>query len=260
MLTLTRIIKNHRYISSVIAFALFGILTGATVGVSRRAMRKGSQQPQRTPLNMVVNNKTQALQFVESEKVTMGSISSANVKLYNASNKPIKVVTLSAGRAGIVDDRMLSDETIAAGSTVTEAMPLVDESQFGSTGPVLTIHAVLFSDGTAEGEDQTVQVLKDEWAGVREQAKRVIKQLQDASNTADRGAALSKLQADATALGTTSKGSPSKHYDDGMKKAKDRLVRALNEITQQRQSNLAKTADAQLERLIKVYQSLAEAN
>lgn len=258
MRKLTTIIRAHRFVCLLLIVTLFGILSGAGFAISRRAKRHSSQRPTHASVVPIINNKTQTIQVVEAERVTYGNIPVLRVKVNNNANKDIKVLTIECGNAEIIDNRILGDVPITAGSSTTETIPLTDE-QSNAAVPTITIKAVLFSDGTGDGDDATVQSLSDEWAGARDQAKHVLNQLLDLSKTSDPDVALSKLRSDVAALPTTTAGARSHHYEQGLKTAKERVLAVLKEMDGLRQSNSGPYADRALDRLIKVYQSLANA-
>src|SRR5438132_10695592 len=172
MRKLTATISAHRFICLLVIVILFGILSGAGFAISRRAKRQSSQRPAHTTVFPIINNKTRAVQVVEVERVTSGNISFRAVRVNNIANKDIKVLTIECGNGEVIDNRILGDNPITAGSSTTEMVPLTDQES-NPDGPTITIKAVLFSDGTGDGDGATVQSLSDEWAGARDQAKHV---------------------------------------------------------------------------------------
>jgi hypothetical protein len=244
----------HKYFRLLIPVLLFGVLTGAVLGLSRRAKRR-PQGPQSLPVSLT--SKTPTVRVLDSHVVPIGSSSLLTVKLQNVSTKDIKAITLSAGNKWIVQSFVLSDDSLRPGSDTGVSLELT----FGSPGDndvtaqPYTIAAVLFADGTGDGDVRHVKMLCDNYAGMRAQAARVLQQLGRLSTNTIEDPALTDLENRARAL-PTSEESASQDYQDGLREARSWLLRQLDEIKDRKKSNLLDAADKKQEKVKRVFQSL----
>jgi hypothetical protein len=260
MVRITAAIRAHRYLALLAGFALFGIMSGAVFGLSRRT--RHHQQPNGSIATPTVTNRTNALKVIGVEQATIGSSLILQIKLQNISNKDIKAVTLSAGIGWVTDDRLFSEDVIAPGSTISEIVPLQSNVAEGvntspGTSKELAVAAVLFSDGSGDGDAFYVKALTNQYAGIRDQAKSVLKRLRQPPNRVSPERALYELENEASALPTRGTGPVSVDYDDGLKRARAWLLKELTEIKDRRRLNHLVEADRKQEKLKRVYLALA---
>lgn len=157
-------IRAHRYLTALFVVISLGILTGVAVGLARRAKTQSN-----TP---TVVSRTSAIEVTAVNPVTLGDKSLLSVKLQNVSGKDIKMLTISAGNTWTTRNYLLGDESFAAGSTIDELIALGQNAR----GEIV-VAAVLFSDGTGDGQPGHIHMLVEKRKGVRDQVKRILPKL-----------------------------------------------------------------------------------
>src|SRR5215813_3568470 len=170
MLKIARAIKSHRYLALILAVGLFGVLSGVVFGLSRRSRHGQSLSPAIT-----TKNRTSAVRILGADKLNLGGRYVLSLKLQNISGKDIKAITITVGEMSITQDLFLADESIAQGSITTRLIPLAEEQIQMNAGSdmAFTVSAVAFVDGTGDGDAPQVKRLSNEYAGIRDQAKRL---------------------------------------------------------------------------------------
>lgn len=165
------------------ACACVGIALGIGVWASARVVPTTVSQG----FEPIVVNKTNALQIVSTTKIQRDQDYVLKVTLKNVSAKNIVSYTYLAGQAGITNNFALSEKLFAPGETSDE---YVSYENLAATAPEREAHIVLtavwFAGGTGDGEPKFVKQLADEYAGLKEQAGRIVpllhKALQDSDN------------------------------------------------------------------------------
>jgi hypothetical protein len=149
-----------RQVVKVVLWAVIGIfwlsILGRQVGHSEAA---SPREPRRNAASLMITNLTQSLEVAASTpegdwdvRITLRNNSNKTVECFAYSDNPQRHVTT---RSGTVDFGLLP------GGTVEEVIGLRSELQRGEENPMLTILAVLFDDGSAEGSPRAVRVLLD---------------------------------------------------------------------------------------------------
>jgi len=247
-------VRGHRKLAVVAGFCLFLLLSGAILRLSSRA---GHQQ---TP---IVLTQTKAIRVIGTEQVTVGGTSILVVKLQNVSDKPIKAVTIRAGNTWVTKNLMIGEDSIVAGSVVTQQISasLDTGRAFNTSGETATgqptIAAVLFADGEGDGDPRYAKILTDQYRGVREFAKRAMPKLRMLSQAADKEKALDDLIAEESSQPVKGDVQFSQDYQDGMSNARTKLHMRLSEIKDQRRGNRFDEADKRLQKLERVFEGLA---
>ena len=255
---LVQTIKKHRLATIVFALVGLGVLSGM-LALSGMARRPQAVQP-------TVESKTSAVLVLGSEKTTVGSASILAVKLQNTSAKDIQAYTISngSGKSWVTSNYFLSEETFASGATLNYLIPLSgDDSQslqvFGNSTGRFFVTAVIFTDGTGDGDARFVGMLSDERAGTRDQANRILPHLRAFSSPgSERDRTLADLEAKIHSLPDKGNESTSSDYDIGLSNAKRELLKRASEIKEKMQSKRLDEAAIKQEKLIRVFQKLAE--
>ncbi|MBA2705068.1 MAG: hypothetical protein H0U60_14605 [Blastocatellia bacterium] len=137
-------------------------------------------------------NKTKALQIVSTTKIQRDQDYVLRVTLKNVSGKNIVSYTYLAGEAGITNSFGLSEKLFSPGETSDEYLPfenLAARAAFSGREADLVFEGVWFEGGTGDGEPKFVKQLGDEYAGLKEQARRIVpllrKALQGSYDTED---------------------------------------------------------------------------
>ena len=185
------------------ACACIGIALGIAVWASARVLVTDITTPQGFEPSIV--NKTKALQIISTRKIERDQNYVLRVTLKNVSAKNIVSYTYLAGQAGITNSFALSENLFAAGETSEEDVPyesLAVTALSGHEGD-LVFEGVLFEGGTGDGEPKFVKQMSDEYAGLREQAGRIVPLLrraqQDLGDT-DNDRTLSDLELEISQL------------------------------------------------------------
>jgi hypothetical protein len=203
------------------------------------------------------------VQVLASEKTILGNSSVLVIRLKNVSGKDIKALTISIDKTWVTRSFFLGEEAIAPNSIEDQRIPLsADATQdlnIGSArGREIAIAAVFFANGTGDGDPRYVQMLANQHAGIRDQAKRVLSKLRRLSDGPAQEQVLADLEAEALALPIKGNGLVSPDYEDGLENARRTLLTRLGEIKEQRRSNRLDEALAKQEKLRRVFESLAE--
>ncbi len=199
-----------------------------------------------------------------TEKTTVGTSPILAVRLQNTSAKDIEAYTISSGKSWVTRNYLLTEESFAAGTTVNHLIALSgDDSQslhaFGDSPDRFFITAVIFSDGTGDGEERFVRMLSDERAGTRDQVNRILPHLRGLSSAGfDQGRTLADFEAKIRSLPDKGNESASSAYEIGLSNAKTELLKRTQEMKEGIESNRPDEAAKKQEKLIRVFQKLAQ--
>jgi hypothetical protein len=217
----------------LILSACVGIVLGIGIWTSAGiVIRDGASQQ----LSPTVVNKTSALQIISTTKVLMGQAEVLRVTVKNASTKNIVSYTYLVGPNGITNSFAFSDKLFGPGETCDENIPLEKLQSTDSSGREgeVVFAAVWFDTGTGDGDPKYVRHLKDELAGIKEQATRILpllrKAQQDSEVQDDR--VLSELESKILQLPIEDEATQSLDYKSGRSNASRQMaarVRALRE-------------------------------
>jgi hypothetical protein len=250
-------LKKHRLATITFAVICLGVLSGI-LAWSGLARRQQAVEP-------TVVSKTSAVSILGVEKTTVGTSSILAVKLQNTSDKDIKAYTIGTETSWMTRNYLLREESFASGTTVIHLIPLSGEDSqslqtFGDSTTRIFITAVIFTDGTGDGEARFVRMLLDERAGTRDQANRILAYLRALSSPgSDRGRALSDFEAKVRSLPDKRNESPSSaDYDIGLANAKRELLKGTEDMKEKIQSNRPDEAAIKQEKITRIFQRLAE--
>lgn len=235
-------IRTHRYLTALFVVITLGVLTGITVGLARRAKTQSN-----TP---TVVSRTSAVQVTVVNPVTLANKSFLSVKLQNVSGKDIKLLTISVGKTWVTKNYLFGDESFAAGSTLDELIALGENAR----GEIV-VAAVLFSDGTGDGQPDHLRLLVEKRKGVRDQVKRILPKLRVLSSGSQSERTLTDLESEAGKLPT--KANASADYHEGLELARTVLLQRIKEIKEQRLLNKLDDVKTKEEKLISLFESLA---
>lgn len=240
MVKLVSAVRAHRYITALFVVIALGIVTGVTVGLTRRT-KSQSNIP-------TVVSRTSAVQVVGINPMTIGTASVISVKLHNVSGKDIKMLTVSVGKTWSTRNYFLGEESFAAGSTVEDLISLGENAR-----GELVIAAVMFSDGTTDGEPRHARLLVDKRAGIRDQVKRVLPKLRGLSNASQQAFA----DVESEILNLPTKANVSADHNEGLEITRTALLKRMKDIKEQRLANKLADAKAKEEKLLSLFESLA---
>lgn len=256
MIKLTRMLKAHRFATITLTSLGVGLISGVLVwsGLATR--------PQVEP---TVASKTPAVRVLASERISVGGSSILAVKLQNTSNKDIQAYTISSGKSWTTRNYLLSEESFASGAIVDHLIPLSsDDAQspnvFANSTGRFFLSAVVFSDGSGDGDTRFVKMLSDERAGIRDQGKKIMPHLSGLFRPgSDQYHAITDLESEIRKLPDKGE-SASSDYEIGLANAKRVLLKGAEDMKEKLQSNRLDEANIKRAKLSRIFQRVAESH
>jgi hypothetical protein len=245
---LTAAVKEHRFINITIVLVIAGIIAAGAFSWTGKAKR-----PQVSAI--AATSKIPGVDVLGVENTSLGSSQILVVRLQNNSGKAIKALTIRTGKTWVTKNYLLIEESFATGTVLNQTIPPFSESQVD--GREITLAAVLFADGTAEGDSHYAQMLLDQRAGMRDQARRIIKTLRalSGSSESDQEKSMESCEAEILRMPLKRDGA-SADYEEGLLNSQKWLLNHISEIKAQRRSNHLAEAQAKQEKLTRVFESL----
>lgn len=208
---------------TVIAIA-FAVLCVATLFVGLTFSRLKSTDKQQTK----VFRDTHALELVRMETTANGNLL---VVFKNVSARDINGFVLAIPDGGEVTvDTSTGDRVIAPQATEDLQIPA------GSGVPEITIRAVMFADGSVDGNEITVAQVKQRRSALKRELKRGLELLKETADSADADspAIFEKLESAVSSLEIDSS-LPS--HDTGLLEAKQDLTSAIRDVRTRQERN-----------------------
>lgn len=171
-----------------------------------------------------VQNKTSALEVVNvSQQGTLSTLT-----LRNVSAKAINGYSIGRSNNSKLDvDLTIGDRTIPPGEEFSESIPVADSQQ----PPLIKVLAVLFTDGTADGETQVITANKERRKGTKQLLTHILPLLRGAMNSSAPDE-LAKLKSKVNELSEDSAGDTSPQTKNGKLRAKQDIISRLELMTQ----------------------------
>lgn len=155
------------------------------------------------------------------------------LSLQNASGKPINGYSIAVGaKSKLVVDLTIGDRIISAGEALTVTIPASNLQSQGTTAPPITVLAVLYEDGTGDGDPQAIAETRHRRIGVKNQLERMLPLLQAALAQPDRDApaALTKLREQISSLPEAASGGMPPRAAAGLRGAKEDVLVVLDQL------------------------------
>ncbi len=219
----------HRQKLMIFGLSLMALVL-ATLVTTSRAYRPPQNLPQ-------IENKTQSFQVANLELNAAGD--AYLLTLQNTSNKNINGYSIGTGPGSTVDVELTTAERIISpGETTQQRIPvshLRGSNILDQPLNPITIRAVLFDDGTSDGDYKAVAPMKQRRFGAKLQLQRINGILESALATGEiTPNTLARIEAQVSALTIEpSAGQPSM-VKSGLQNAKDDVRSALNELKQRK--------------------------
>lgn len=126
-----------------------------------------------------ISSKTQALQVISKQNISDRFF---NLSVKNSSDKPITAFVMSFGRNKVTEE-FIHDEGkfISPGNVYTKTYPLPT----GTPAPEFIIQAVVFDDGTGEGNINDIRAITETRLGQALQYKRFLSALKEVESTSE---------------------------------------------------------------------------
>lgn len=159
------------------------------------------------------------------------------LSLKNTYDKSINGYTLGTGRGAKLTVELTTGEFVIAPGDVAQARIAASNirpPQGQDTQRQITILAVLFEDGTSDGDSQAIGEVTGRRKGAKVQLKRVLTLVEAilASPEADDRAALNKLKARITSLSEDPEGGMPPNTKSGLRNAKEDALMILQSLEQ----------------------------
>lgn len=258
MADFTSALKTHRLITSIIGIACLGILVGAALGWTGRPKDSAQRADE-----VSISSTTIAIRIINVERSKLGNASVLLVQLQNASDKDIKAITISNGDTWVTKNYLLGEEALQPAATVVQMIPLSTESakDFKVTfepAKEFKVVAVLFDNGTGDGEERFTRMLSDKREGMRAQASRLLPSIRRLSKSSSyQEQALSECEAEVLRLSTKPTDSRSVDYQDGMENVQQAFLKTLKDIKEESRANQFVSATSKRDKLTRVLQHLS---
>ena len=196
------------------------------LGIGLWASARSSDQTSKT----TIVNKTKALEIVNTADVLMGQTHVLRVTLRNVSAKNIVSYTYLIGRASNTRGYALSETLFGPGQTSDEYISY-ENLQTASATPSdreadIVLAAVWFEEGTGDGDPKSIQQLKDESEGIRDQAAHILPLLRKAreGSAVQEDYLLNDLESKISLLPTDDKPKKSTDYIQGRSMANRQIA------------------------------------
>lgn len=173
-------LRQNRLVTSSIVFASLIFLV-ASVWASTRVWVSNISKAQEIKPRII--NKTTSLQVVSVEK-TNGQFPDLKVTLSNNSFKNISAYVLSVGDLNVMNYSGFNEEPFSPGQTKVEKLPYGNFEATAERDPkragVLVVSAVYFDDQSNEGDLRQINMIKDNYTGIKEQLNLILPLLRSA--------------------------------------------------------------------------------
>lgn len=214
---------------------IFGLFLMALVLAALVTTSRAYRPPQGAPR---IENKTQSFQVANLELNAAGN--DYLVTLQNISNKNINGYSIGTGPGSTVEVELTTAErVISPGETTQERIPI--SHLRGSKIPdqplnPIIIRAVLFDDGTSDGDYKAIAPMKQRRLGAKLQLQRVNAILESALSTPGKITPdnLNNIEAQISALSTEPSAGQPPMVQSGLKSAKEDVLSELESLKQKK--------------------------
>jgi len=204
--------------------------SGAPVLFAMFAPRPVPVTPQSTIPNIRINNNTSSLEVIAVRPMPHNMLA---IVLKNISSKEVNgYEILVRGKAEIRTDLSAGDWALSQGST--HELDIATEAN----GPEVTILAVMFTDGSIEGDPTTVTELKHWRLGIKTQLMRALPLLESALNSTDvfTPGVLDRLESQISSLPLESD-EGQHHAASGARRGRSDLITNIDALRERRKRN-----------------------
>jgi hypothetical protein len=248
MVRIPQRLKTRRFAISLTVVLLLGLTVGSVIGTSKLPFWVKAQDG--PPL---VTSATSAIRVVALQPTTIGDSRILEVSLQNISSKTIKAYSVGSGKAWLTRSYYFSETAFAPNSIETQIIPL-DSTSFKAASRDFTVTAVLFEDGSTDGQAIPGDRLRESWAGLQDYANHFLPCLRQlpAILAAPDETAFTSCEGEA---GKWPAKGRSADYEDGLRAAQRESLNKLNEIKTKVRSGNFSDAAKQRDKLVKIFES-----
>ena len=248
MVRIPQRLKTRRFAVSLTIVLVLGVTVGSVIGTAKLPLLVKAQEG--LPL---VTSATSAIRVVALQPTSIGTSRILEVSLQNTSSKTIKAYSIGSGKGWVTRFYYFSDTAFLPNAIETQIIPL-DSVSFRAAGREFTVTAVLFEDGSTEGEANSGYRLSENWAGFRDYASRLLpclRQLPSTLATQDEAALVS---CETEASQQSAKGR-SADYEAGFQYAQRESLNNLSEIKSKVRSREFTDAAKQRDKIVRTFES-----
>ena len=191
--------------------------------------------------NLPIRNMTRAIRVISIEKIEGGML---RLTLRNGYDKWINGIEISMVNVGIHEELGSTREhNIPPGGTYTTALPIQPHTDTDG----IEIAAVIFEDGTADGNLEFVKPVQEQRSGERAQYKRALALIQKhlAEPDADTVEGLDRLESQLQSLPVHEESGKRSDYEIGLEQARNLLVVRMQFIREQQNRPVQSLPDNQ---------------
>jgi len=248
MVRIPQRLQTRRFAISLTIVLLLGLTVGSVIGTSKLPFWAKAQDG--LPL---VTSATSAIRVVALQPTTVGESRILEVSLQNVSAKTIKAYSVGSGKAWVTRSYYFSETVFAPNAIETQIIPL-DSTSFKAASRDFTVTAVLFDDGSTEGQAIPGYRLRESWAGLQDYASHFLPCLRQLPSNfaAQDEAALTSCESEA---GKWSAKGRSADYENGLQNAQRESLNRLSEIKSKIRSGNFSNAAKQRDKIVKIFES-----
>ena len=248
MVRIPQRLKTRRFAVLLTIVLLLGVTVGSVIGTSKLPWLVKAQDG--LPL---VASATPAIRVVALQPTTIGNSRILEVSLQNTSSKTIKAYSIRSGKGWVTRFYYFSDTAFLPNAVETQIIPL-DNASFRAASREFTVAAVIFEDGSIDGEAMSGYRLSENWAGFRDYASHLLPCLRQLPSTlaAENEAALVNCETEAPKWSAKGR---SADYEAGFQHAQRESLTKLSEIKSGVRSGNFSDAAKQRDKIVKIFES-----
>ena len=241
---INKIITNSKLINLIfaaicliiLAFGIWSPKVFSSRSVSNQQKQPLTQREYKTmietldPNNVPIRNMTRAIRIISIEKIEGGSL---RLTLQNGYDKWINGIEISMVNVGIHEELgSIREHNIPPGGTYELVLGIQEHTDTDG----IEIAAVIFEDGTADGNLEFVKPVQEQRLGARVQYKRALALIQKhlAEPDADTAEGLDRLESQLQSLSVREESGKKIDYEIGLEQARNLLVVRMQSIREHR--------------------------
>ena len=251
MVRIPQRLKTRRFAVSLTIVLLLGVTVGSVIGTSKLPLLVKAQEG--LPL---VTSATPAIRVVGMQPTNIGDSRILEVSLQNTSSKTIKAYSIGSGKGWVTRFYYSSETAFPPNAIETQIIPL-DSVSFRAASREFTVTAVVFEDGSTEGQQIPGYRLRENWTGFGDYASHLLpclRQLPSTLATQDE-AALVNCETEAPKWSAKGK---SADYEAGFQHAQRESLINLSEIKSKLRSRDFSEAAKQRDKIVRIFESFQQ--
>ena len=248
MVIIPQSLQTRRFAISLTIVLLLGLTVGSVIGTSKLPFWVNTQDA--LPL---VTSATPAIRVVGLQPTTIGNSRILEISLQNISAKTIKAYSVGRGNNWVTRSYYFSETPFAPNAIETQIIPL-DSSSFRAESRDFTVSAVLFDDGSTDGQAIPGYRLRESWAGLQGYASHFLPCLRQLPSTLAANDEAALVSCESEAVKRADKGKSS-DYLDAFQNAQRESLNKLSEIKSKVRSGNFSDAAKQRDKIVRIFES-----